>query len=224
MSTAYISEIGVRPWESTRPNDDAKFATLTLINHSFRGVWESWCEIMGQLPKEWSIIREWRSIAGASFNSKTEEYLFKKNMLNDLNPEDIFRINESSKLYSIIKKLPSNSNLIDSAALEGSHGVMLVIERIETETEISELWTRMTAFEKRITPDKIGSFLESTSNAMLCRFYDSETHAAAQFFYAHKLENNIVLELLKRHFGQLQIDEVSGFINRSPSIRVCPPK
>jgi|GEM_PF-1629152 len=224
MSTAYISEIGVRPWESIRPNDDTKFVTLTLINHTFSDVWESWCEIMEQLPEEWSTIREWRSIAGTGFNSKTEEYLFKKNILNGLNSEDIFRANESSKLYSIIKRLPSKSSLIDRRALEGSHGVMLVIERVETETEMSELWTRMTAFEKRITPDKIGNFLESTSNAMLCRFYDSETHAAAQFFYTHNLKNNIVLELLKRHFGQLHIDEVSGFINRSPSIRVCPPK
>ncbi len=215
MSTAYISEIGVRPWESILSNDDAEVVTLTLINHSFNGVWESWCEIMGQLPEGWSVVREWRSIAGVEFNSKAEEYLFRKNMLNGLSSEDVFRINESSQLYSIIKKLPSKSSLIDRAALEGSHDVMLVIERVGAETEISELLTRMTVFEKRITPDEIGDFLKSTNNALLCRFYDSETHAAAQFFYTCSFESNIVLELLKRHFGQLQIDDVSGFINRS---------
>ena len=215
MSTAYISEVGVRPWESILPNDDAEVVTLTLINHSFNGVWESWCEVMGQLPEGWSVVREWRSIAGVDFNSKAEEYLFRKSMLNGLSSEDVFRINESTQLYSIIKKLPSKSSLIDRAALEGSHDVMLVIERDGAETEISELWTRMTVFEKRITPVEIGDFLKSTNNALLCRFYDSETHAAAQFFYTYSFENNIVLELLKRHFGRLQIDDVSGFINRS---------
>ncbi|WDU64343.1 hypothetical protein LRS56_07630 [Pseudomonas poae] len=215
MSTAYISEIGVRPWESILPDEDAEVVTLTLINQSFNGLWESWCEVVGQLPEGWSVVREWRSIAGVDFNSKAEEYLFRKNMFNGLNSEDVFRINESSQLYSIVKKLPSKSSLIDRAALEGSHDVMLVIERGGAETEISELWTKMTVFEKRITPDKIGDFLKSTSNALLCRFYDSETHAAAQFFYANNSENNIVLGLLKRYFVQLQVDEVSGFINGS---------
>lgn len=58
MKTAYINQFGIRPWESIHPTGNVRFTTTTLINHNFNSVWESWCEIMGQLVG-WPIKRAW---------------------------------------------------------------------------------------------------------------------------------------------------------------------
>ncbi|AZF18125.1 hypothetical protein [Pseudomonas sp. R3-18-08] len=216
MKTAYISEFGIRPWESARPTNDVKFVTTTLINHSFSNLWRSWCEIMEPLV-EWRIKREWRAATGAAFNSRTEEYLYKKNKISTLNSGDLFKKNEISNIYSTIRNLPSSPKNIDNLALEGSHGTLIIMEK--NGTDIEQLWDKMKIFEDRITPEKISIFLESQLDTMLCRFYDSETHAAAQFFYATNGESRTLLNLIEHNFNQLRESEICNYINNTHTNR-----
>lgn len=71
----------------------------------------------------------------------------------------------------------------------------------------------MTIFEKRITPENISTFLQPQPNILLCRFYDSETHAAAQFIYQSHHENEIILNKIKTCFKKLSIEDVHHYIN-----------
>ncbi len=48
---------------------------------------------------------------------------------------------------------------------------------------------------------------------LLCRFYDSETHAAAQFIYQSHHENEIILKKIKARFKKLSIEDVHHYIN-----------
>lgn len=212
MKTAYINQFGIRPWESIHPTGNVRFTTTTLINHNFNSVWESWCEIMGQLLG-WPIKRAWCAATGAAFKSRTEEYLYKKTHINTLNSEDLFRKNKKSNTYSRIRNLPNNPRNIDNLALEGSHDTLMVIEK--TRSEIDKLWTNMTIFEKSITPEKISVFLESQPDTILCRFYDSETHAAAQFFYVTEDNDSTLLNLIEHNFNQLHESEIHNYINNT---------
>ncbi|WP_248752144.1 hypothetical protein [Pseudomonas sp. MWU15-20650] len=214
MKTAYINGFGIRPWESAHPTDDVKFTTTTLTNHNFNSLWESWCEIMDQLV-DWPIKREWRAATGAAFNSRTEEYLYKKNHTNTLNAEDLFKKNKKSNIYSTIRNLPNSPRNIDNLALEGSHDTLMIIEK--NRSEIEKLWTNMTIFEKSITPEKISIFLESQPDTILCRFYDSETHTAAQFFYITNDNDNTLLNLMEHNFSQLHENEICSYINNIQS-------
>jgi hypothetical protein len=211
MTTVYINEPGVRPWESVHPTNDARFTTTTLLSHDFNSVWESWCAVMEPLSKKWTIKRQWDSALTAGFNSKTEEYLFEKNTAKTLQNGDFFKKNKKSDIYSIIKNLPGNPKKIKNQSFEGSHDVILIVQK--TESDIAELWSKMTIFENSITPEKISTFLESQADILLCRFYESETHAAVQFIYHTNAESKNILETIKNRFDKTSIEDVHFYIN-----------
>ena len=216
MATLYINELGVRPWESVHLTNDGRFTTTTLLSHDFNNVWKSWCEVMEQLSDKWSIKREWHSALTADFNSKTEEYLFKKMQQKTLRNGDLFKKNEKSNIYSTIKNLPGNPKEIKNQSFEGSHDVILIIQK--TESDIAELWSKMTIFENSITPEKISTFLESQSDILLCRFYESDTHAAAQFIYHTNTESKNILETIKNRFDKTSIEDIHLYINNKQRI------
>lgn len=211
MTTVYINEYGVRPWESAHPTNDARFTTTTLLSHNFESAWRSWCSVVEQLPEDWSIKREWHSAQPAEFNSKTEEYLFKKNTIKTIQDQDFFKKNENSNIYSTIKNLPNTPKKIDNQFFEGSHNVILIIQKIEI--AIENLWSEMTIFEKHITAEKISSFFESQTDILICRFYEAETHAAAQFIYHTNIENQKIIEASKMRFKKIGIEDVHFHIN-----------
>lgn len=213
MGTIYINEFGVRPWESIYPTNNPTFTTTTLIDHDFNSVWESWCDVMDKLSDEWPVKTQWHSAITADFNSKTEEYLFKKNIAKMLSSEGLCKKNHKSHIYSTIKKVPREPRKIENFALKGSHDSLLIIQKAEI--KIEEAWSRMTIFESQITPEKIGSFLDSQANTLLCRFYDAETHAAAQFIYKTNHENEILLEQIKDRFREIKIEDIHHYINKT---------
>jgi len=211
MRTVYINEFGIRPWESPHPMSDAKFTTTTLVDHDFTSVWGAWCTLMDTLSKDWPIKRQWYSSTNSEFNSLTEEYLFKKDIAKTLKNGDLCKKNESNNIYSTIKIMPSNPWEIENLALEGSHDTILVIQK--TETSIEELWSNMAILESRITPQSISILLESQASILLCRFYDTETHAAAQLIYETTYENKIILEQAKNYFNEINTSDIHHYIN-----------
>lgn len=212
MKTAYINEPGVKPWESIHPTSDAKFNTTTLLDRDFTSVWKAWCDVADQLSESWPIRREWMSIGGADFNSKSEKYIFEKSLTRSTKEGDICKKNEKSNIYSTIKHRPNDSKKIDNLALSGSHDVLLILQRQQTGAE--ELWVHMTIFEKDITPENISTFLNSVPQIVLCRFYDTETHATAQFVYSSMHESEIVSAIRACHLQQISEHDVYNYINR----------
>lgn len=76
----------------------------------------------------------------------------------------------------------------------------------------------MTIFENRITPEKISTFLDFQDDILLCRFYESETHAAAQFIYHTNTESENILETIKNRFNKTSIEDVHLYINSKQKI------
>lgn len=211
MKTVYIDEPGVKPWEGRDQKNDPAFTTITLIDHDFISVWSSWCEVAEKLSKNWPIKQEWRSIGGAEFNSKSEEYLLKKSLSNQLKNGDFFKKNETSKIYSVIKNRPSEPRKIDYQALEGSQDVLLLLQK--SSSEICDLWTSMTIFETSITAVKIHDYLKAHPSTMLCRFYDSETHAAAQLSFSTEYKSEVISALNKIKSAKISASDVHCFID-----------
>lgn len=171
---------------------------------------------MEPLSEKWPIKKQWDSALTAEFNSKTEEYLFKKNTAKTLHNGDLYKKNEKSNIYSTIKNLPGNPKWIKNQTFEGSHDVILIAQK--TESDIEELWSKMTIFENRITPEKISTFLDFQDDILLCRFYESETHAAAQFIYHTNTESENILETIKNRFNKTSIEDVHLYINSKQKI------
>ncbi|OYU06087.1 MAG: hypothetical protein CFE47_18210 [Pseudomonas sp. PGPPP1] len=121
--------------------------------------------------------------------------------------------NEKSNIYSTITKLPKSPRKIESFNFEASHDTILVMQR--TETKIEELWSEMTSFETQISPEKLSSFLVQQGNILLCRFYESETHAAAQFIYQNRHENTVILESVSNLFKKINTEDVHHYINNT---------
>lgn len=211
MKTAYTNETGIRPWECIHPIADAEFTTTTLINRDFNSVWDSWCDVMGQLSTTWPFKREWSSATGADFNSKAEEYLFRKDIAAEIKSGDFLKKNDKSNIYSTLKNRPNNPRKIERLALQGSHDVILAVQK--NDVDIEKLWEEMTSFETHITPEKIRTFLKSQPNTLICRFYDAETHAAAQFIYPPHHATDIILEEVKSRFQAITIEDIHIYIN-----------
>ena len=216
MNTAYTSEAGVRPWESIHPIQDARFITITLIDHDFESLWESWCNAMEPLSEQWPIKRKWSSMLTSGFHSKTEEYLFKKYMAKTINAGDISKANEKSNIHSTIQVLPNAPRPIENLAFEASQDVILVMKK--TEPKIDELWSQMTIFEKSISPANISSFLISQPNTVLSRFYDTDTHAAAQFIFQADHENQAISEAVTKLFKKINPEDIHHYINNTKSL------
>lgn len=136
-----------------------------------------------------------------------------KNIAKTLNAGDLCKRNEISNIYSTIKNLPTSFRKIQNPVFEGSQDTILVAQ--EFETEIDELWLKMTIFEKLITPEKTSTFLESQTNVLLCKFYDSEAHAVAQIIYKTIHENETVLEKTRDQCKKITTDDIHHFINRT---------
>lgn len=216
MNTVYINEFGVRPWTSIHPTINKQFITLTLLDHDFDSVWESWCKVMDALSEEWPIKKQWRSLQTLETNSITQAYLLNKDMKKMANDWDIFKRNEKSKIYSAIKNHPSDPRTINNLPITGSRDTLLVIQK--SEAPIEELWSAMTIFEKDISPEKMSVFLEYQANTLLCQFYDdaeTHAHAAAQFIYQTCRENKNILEKIKSFFPSISVTDVHHYINET---------
>lgn len=211
MKTAYINESGIKPWDQIEQIGDTRFSTLTLIDHDFKDLWDSWCNVAEYLVEEWPIKREWRSIGWGDFFSKTEEYLLKKCLSDQIKNGDIFGKNEKTNIYSIIKNLPINSKKIINSALEGSSETILVMQKADA--AIERLLTDMTIFEKGSTTTSMKTFLELQPNAVLCRFFDSETHAAAQFTSMVDSQEKLVSAIKKNEIRKITQQDVYKYIH-----------
>ncbi|MDQ0668753.1 MULTISPECIES: hypothetical protein [unclassified Pseudomonas] len=211
MKTAYINETGVKPWNGVEQIDDSQFSTLTLIDHDFRCVWDSWCNVAECLVEEWPIKREWRSIGWGDFYSRTEEYLLKKELAGQIKNGDLFGKNDSTNIYSIIKNIPTLPRDITNSALEGSSETILIMQK--SVPSIEQLWTDMTIFEKKVTTKNIKTFLEIHPQTVLCRFFDSETHAAAQFISMIDVQEKLVSAIQKNEIREITQREVYSYIH-----------
>lgn len=211
MKTAYINETGVKPWNGVEQIDDSQFSTLTLIDHDFPCVWDSWCNVAECLVEEWPIKREWRSIGWGDFYSRTEEYLLKKELADQIKNGDLFGKNDSTNIYSIIKNIPTLPRDITNSALEGSSETILIMQK--SVPSIEQLWTDMTIFEKKVTTKNIKTFLETHPQTVLCRFFDSETHAAAQFISMIDVQEKLVSAIQKNEIREITQREVYSYIH-----------
>lgn len=212
MKTVYINESGIRPWNGMEQLSDTRFSTLTLIDHNFEGVWGSWCGVAERLIDKWPVKREWRSIGWGDFFSKTEEYLLNKRLSEEAGDGDLFKKNESTHIYSIIKNLPVDPEKIVNLALEGSSDTILVMQK--NGATIEKLWAGMTIFEKKVTAENIKIFLGFHPEIVLCRFFELETHATVQFISSAAFQIELIDVIKRSRIQEITQGNVCDYINR----------
>jgi hypothetical protein len=78
---------------------------------------------------------------------------------------------------------------------------------------IEQLWADMTIFEKKVTTKNIKTFLETHPQTVLCRFFDSETHAAAQFISMIDTQENLVSAIKKNEIREITQQDVYRYIH-----------
>lgn len=212
MKTTYINESGIRPWNCMEQLSDTQFSTLTLIDHNFEDVWRSWCGVAEYLIDKWPVKREWRSIGSGDFFSRTEEYLLNKRLSEEIDDGDLFKKNENTNIYSIIKNLPIDPRKIMNLVLEGSSDAILVMQKMDT--PIEQLWADMTIFEKRVTTNNIKIFLGVHPEIVVCRFFESETHATVQFVSLATSQAELIDSIKKNEIREITQESVCNYINR----------
>ncbi|MEB0189646.1 hypothetical protein QN410_33885 [Pseudomonas sp. Bout1] len=71
----------------------------------------------------------------------------------------------------------------------------------------------MTIFEKKVTTKNIKAFLDNHPQAVLCRFFDSETHAASQFISMIDFQEKLVSTVKKNEIREITQQDVYSYIH-----------
>lgn len=176
MKTVFIREMGIHPWDQTHHSDDKNFITITLLNQDYESAWKTWCEFSCLLKEKWPKIVQW-STKLLPYSSKTQEYLSNKKFAKNSTPGDILKKNEVTGVYSQVIQLDSDPLRIDRAQMACYRTSITLMQEQSIETE--NLWCRLSKLDDISTIDDIKLVL--TDNLSISfRFYDAETHGAAQ--------------------------------------------
>ena len=211
METVFTCEDGIFPWDQVVHSDDKDFLTVTLLNHDLIDAWPSWCSLELSLKEIWPAVVQWGTHGIKSY-SKTQEYLALKEFAKNADPEDVFKKNEITGVYSYIRHLNTLATEIDPSTLGGT---MSVVQLMTQSNNTAALWKRLSALDYISTTNDFRLILADRSILSL-RFFDGETYGAIQLI-CHSKHKKLILSKVNK----LEIKEItrSGIYNymQSPS-------
>lgn len=142
---------------------------------------------------------------------KTHEYLTLKHFSKNSAPNEIFKKNDETLIYSGIEYLNTNPEHIDQNKLKGHRNCVTLMARKDYQPE--PLWQRLSHLKYISTPEDLKLIL-ADEEILAFRFHDTETHGVAQLIChsAHltKLKNAINTLNIKEIFQT----EVYEYIHR----------
>ena len=200
MKTVFIYEFGIRPWDQIQHTEDREYTTISLLNQDFGSVWDTWRMLASLLAHEWPTIIKWYTTGSPQY-SKTHEYLTLKHFSKNSGPKDIFKKNEETLIYSGINHLDPKPENIDPINLKVYRRSTTLMLREENEQK-EQLWHRLSHLE-HISSTEDFKLILVDKEILSFRFYDSETHGAAQLI-CHSMHAPEILDAL----ASLEIDEI----------------
>lgn len=198
MDTVFIHKTGIHPWDQLAPTEEHEYVTISLLNQDFESVWKTWCALAPLLIQDWSVCVTWYTTGSPQY-SKTEEYLTLKRFAKNSSPNDIFKKNEKTLVYSGIEYLNHNPGRIDPAKLKSyRRSVTLMLKK---DNQAESVWERLSHLSYISTTNDFKLILED-QETLAFRFYDTDMHGVAQLIchsaHLKKLEHAInTLDLKK---------------------------
>ncbi|NIL20779.1 hypothetical protein [Pseudomonas sp. AN3A02] len=199
METVFTCEDGIFPWDQVIHSDDKDFLTVTLLNHDLIDAWPSWCSLELSLKEIWPAVVQWGT-HGIKPYSKTQEYLALKEFAKNAGPEDVFKKNEITEVYSYIRHLNTPATEIDPSTLGGTRSV---VQLMTQNNKTAALWKRLSALDYISTTNDFRLILADRS-ILSARFFDGETYGAIQLI-CHSNHKNLILSKV----NEIEIKEIT---------------
>lgn len=191
MDTVFIHETGIHLWAQLHPTEEQGYVTISLLNQDFENVWKTWSTLTALLIHEWPVMLTWYTTRTPQY-SKTHEYLTLKRFSKNSAPNDIFRKNDETLIYSGIEYLNTNPEHIDPNKLKGHRSCVTLMVRQDYQPEL--LWQRLSHLKYISTTEDLKLIL-ADEKSLAFRFYDTETHGVVQVIchsmHSTKLKNAI---------------------------------
>ncbi|WP_460952641.1 hypothetical protein AB6N16_08515 [Pseudomonas marginalis] len=210
MNTVLIHETGIHPWEQLDTSTDEKFITMTFLNQEYAGAWKTWCEVSLSIQKKWPKIVKWHTKL-LPHHSKSQEYISQKKFYAHSKPEDIYRKNESTNIYSQIINLNSDAYNTDPKSMTGHHASMVLM--LKKHTNLDDLWSKLSNLTDISKTENLKLILSGESSIYL-RFHDSETHGVTQLIF-HSKHFPLLEKIIKKiNLEEIQQEDVYEFIHK----------
>lgn len=165
------------------------FLTLTLLNHDLIDAWPSWCSLELSLKEIWLAVVKWGT-HGIKPYSNIQEYLALKEFADNSGPEDVFKKNEITEVYSYIRHLNTPATEIDPSTLGGT---TCVVQLMTQNNKTAALWKRLSALDYISTINDFRLILADRS-ILSMRFFDGETYGAIQLICHSKYKSSFYLK------------------------------
>lgn len=210
MNTAFIQELGIRPWDQLNPTNESDFSTISLLGQDFQSAWSTWCKLASLLAGEWPTIVNWRSL-GYPYESKTEEYLAIKKFSKTSSSNDIFKKNETTCVYSGVEHLSLTPEEIDSTTLTHYRYSVTLMQKRNVDNDA--LWKRLSHLTHLSTTEDFKLILLDRLS-LAFRFYDAETHGVAQLICHSEHAARVIEKIKILNTEEISKNEVYEYIHR----------
>lgn len=209
MKSVFIREIGIHPWDQVHPNHDERYITITLLNHEYEGAWKTWCKFASLLTPAWPKIVQWHTKL-LPHCSRSQEYISQKKFYRNSKPGDILRKNESTNIYSQIINLDPDPFRIDPSGMTSYRTTVALMQKNDGKTE--HLWHKLSNLTDISHTDDFKLIL-SDETSISFRFYDAETHGAAQLI-CHANHSPLLDEAIKKiNLEEIQQKDIYAYIH-----------
>lgn len=105
MKPVYLYDVGIKPWEQTKPVIDSRFATITIVQHTVNELFVLWVNIVVSISGYLPTALKWRTVGHSIQGSKIQELKLLKQLKSGLANDDLLEKNKDSSIFSYIKRL-----------------------------------------------------------------------------------------------------------------------
>ena len=212
MKPIFVYDEGINLWEQSKKTDNSSVATITVIQRDIDSLSKIWFSFLPFLLTFLPNVFKWFTTGSAFAGSKVQELKLKKQLKEGFSDGDLLKKNESTGVFSLIKK---ETDHIKSLPLDSlSHYRYLSIIFSSKNLSQQLLLDSFQTAESGMTSENVNSIFDSDLDIILCRVYeDCETHAALQFIGKVNQIENIKSELSAAGIEEIDETEVATIIN-----------
>jgi len=180
MKPIYSFESGIKPWEQTTEINDTRFITITIIHRSVNEIVDLWYILVENIAQLLPRTVKWRTIGHSIEGSRVQELKLVKLLKSDLGSEDILEKNNSTNIYSYVKRIKSPLHDFDLHTMtQPKYTVLLFLP--ETEPNCGSIWKSFKNCDAGLDAKGIEYILHQYCDSLMCRVFESDTYTSCQF-------------------------------------------
>ena len=212
MKPIYLYENGIKPWEQTTTVCDHRFATITVVRRSISELSDIWFELTAIISQHLPRCLKWRTVGHSIEGWKVQELKLVKKLQSDLSDNDYLGKNSETGVISFVKQLTIAFNEFDLNTISDTRYTVLLFLP-DDEPNNSAIWEKFKSYDNGLEAKGMENSLKSYGNLIICRLYESDTHASLQFIGKVEQVNIILDKLVDLKIDRVEEREVAGRIN-----------